>query len=293
VQYINYLFFRFFTRIIGILPFSILYQISDTLSWLLRNVIKYRTDVTRQNLRNAFPNKTKDEIESIFRKSYSNLSDIIIEGIKGFYLSEEEVIKRYQFSHTEKVNSFYDKGKSVVLFASHYGNWEWAPKAVGHSVKHRSLGIVKLVKNEYINAFLQTNRCGKNVFLVDIAKTAKSIITYSDQPTQFVFLSDQGPTNTKKAHWIQFLNQNTPCLHGAERIARRKNWPVFNAKTTRLKRGYYETEFELLSENPSSTEEGEITEMYMRSLEQQIIAKPEDWLWSHKRWKRAHEDPLA
>jgi len=190
------------------LPFPVLYQISDMLSWLLRNVIKYRTDVTKENLKNAFPEKSSEELNIIFKKSYANLADVIVEGIKGFHMKEDEVLKRYQFINIEKVNQYFNEGKHVVLYASHYGNWEWASLAVGHFIKHRSLGIAKLLKNKYINEFVQSNRCGKNVSLVDIANTSKAMVEYADQPTQFVFISDQGPRNTKKAQWIHFLNQN-------------------------------------------------------------------------------------
>jgi KDO2-lipid IV(A) lauroyltransferase len=51
------------------------------------------------------------------------------------------------------------------------------------------------------------------------------------------------------------------------------------------RRGYYEMFGEMLVENPVETREGEITELHTRRLEKDIIAHPESWLWSHRRWK--------
>ena len=289
MQYINYLLFRLLAGFIGILPFPVMYKLSDVLAWFLRKVFRYRTDVTKQNLENSFPDKSETELNSIFKKSYINLADVLLEGIKGFSMSEEEIKRRYVFHDTELVHSYYDQGKHVILYASHYANWEWGPLAVGHFIKHRSLGIVKLLKNKYINDYVQTHRCGKNVFWADVAKAGTAIRSFADQPTQFVFLSDQGPSNTKTAHWIRFLNQDTPCHFGVDRLARRRGYPVFNIITKRVKRGHYKLRYELLTDDPSKTTDGEITELYMRSLERQIIEKPEYWLWSHKRWKRANE----
>ncbi len=289
MHYLNYLLFRLLSGFIAILPFTLMYRLSNVLAWFLSNVIKYRTEVTRQNLQNAFPSKSETEINTIFKKSYLNLADVLLEGIKGFSMSVEEIKKRYVFHDTKLVNRYFDQGKHVILYASHYANWEWGPLAVGHFVKHRSLGIVKLLKNKYINEYVQSHRCGKNVFWADVSKAGSAIKAYSDQPTQFVFLSDQGPSNTKTAHWIHFLNQDTPCHFGVDRLARRKGYPVFNIITERVSRGYYRLQYELLTDDPSNTNDGDITKMYMRSLEMQIIDKPEYWLWSHKRWKRAHE----
>ena len=288
LHYINYLFLRITVWVIGILPWSTFYRLSDLLAWILRVPVGYRKKVITKNITNSFPDYNTSQIDDIVRKSYGNLADVLLEGLRGFTISSHEVNRRYIFKNPALIDRYFKEGKHVIGLASHYGNWEWGTQTIGHQLMHRTLGIVKLVKNPYLNDYLQRTRCAHNVHVADIGRTSAAIQEFEDEPTLFLFISDQGPRNVQKAQWVQFLNQRTPCLYGADRLARKKNWPVINIKTERTKRGFYELELELIEELPELTQDGAITTKYMTSLEKQIIAKPEDWLWSHRRWKRAH-----
>ena len=62
--------------------------------------------------------------------------------------------------------------------------------------------------------------------------------------------------------------------------------PVIFLKAKRVGRGKYNAKFVSITENPSSLEEGEITNRFASLLEEEIIQSPADWLWSHRRWKR-------
>ena len=105
------------------------------------------------------------------------------------------------------------------------------------------------------------------------------------EPSLYVFISDQTPSNLIKADWVDFLNQDTPCLQGLDRHARRMDMPVFYSKVERVKRGFYKIELVPLCLQPQQTEKGEITKLYMEALKQQIQKEAAPWLWSHKRWK--------
>ena len=99
--------------------------------------------------------------------------------------------------------------------------------------------------------------------------------------------ADQGMQkhHTEWAYWVKFLNRETPFLHGLEKYARLYNLPVIYIDIQRVRRGYYEVELLVLTKNPLELKEGVITEMYVRKLESIIISKPENWLWSHRRFK--------
>jgi KDO2-lipid IV(A) lauroyltransferase len=79
-------------------------------------------------------------------------------------------------------------------------------------------------------------------------------------------------------------------MFGTEKYAKEYNYPVIFAGVNKLKRGMYEIWFELLEENPKDTAYTEITEKHTRMLEKEILAKPEHYLWTHKRWKRKRGD---
>jgi KDO2-lipid IV(A) lauroyltransferase len=287
MQLVSYIFFRVMVFLFSIIPFWLLYRLSDGLRFLFLKVIKYRIKVVKDNLEHSFPEKSEDEINSLIEKSYRNLCDILLEGIKGMSMSDAEILKRYKFTNPEVADAYYDKGQNVVGMASHYGNWEWAVQGISLQLKCITVGVVARIKNKYLDRYVQKYRTHENVMVLYPDRANEVIANWDKRPALFVYIADQSPSKSsaKKADWIQFLNQKTACLWGGDRMARRMDYPVLNMAINRVKRGYYEVHFEKITDTPRETSEGEITEAYMRRLEQQILAKPQNWLWSHKRWK--------
>ncbi|MFI5217891.1 MAG: lipid A biosynthesis acyltransferase, partial [Bacteroidia bacterium] len=69
------------------------------------------------------------------------------------------------------------------------------------------------------------------------------------------------------------------------KYARQYNYPVVYGRINKIKRGFYEFEFLPVAESPKQTTQSEITETVTRLLEKDIIAAPQYWLWTHRRWK--------
>jgi len=287
MQLISYIFFRVMVFLFSLMPFSMLYRLSDGLRFLFLNVIKYRYKVVKENLENAFPEKSESEINTLIEKSYRNLCDILLEGIKGMSLSDAEVMKRYKFINPEVADQFYDKGQNIVGMASHYGNWEWAVQAISLQLKCITVGVVARIKNKYLDGYIQKYRTHENVMVLYPDMASPIIAKWDKRPALFVYIADQSPPRNAadKAQWFKFLNQDTACLWGGDRMARKMDYPAINMAINRVKRGYYEVRLDVITDDSRNTTDGEITEKYMQRLEQQIIAKPQDWLWSHKRWK--------
>jgi KDO2-lipid IV(A) lauroyltransferase len=287
MQLVSYIFFRVMVFIFSIIPFWLLYRLSDGLRFLFLNVIKYRIKVVKDNLEHSFPEKSKKEISLLIEKSYRNLCDILLEGIKGMSMSDATILKRYKFVNPEVADEYYNKGQNIVGMASHYGNWEWAVQGISLQLECITVGVVARIKNKYLDRYIQKYRTHENVMVLYPDTANEVIANWDRRPALFVYIADQSPSKSaaKRADWIQFLNQKTACLWGADRMARRMNYPVLNMAINRVKRGYYEIRFEKLTDTPRNTTKGEITAAYMHKLEQQILAKPQDWLWSHKRWK--------
>ncbi len=291
MAFLGYLFFRLLVGIFWLIPFRGIYILSDILYFLVYRVFRYRVGVVSANLKLAFPEKSDLERKQIQDAFYHNLADIMLESIKGMSMSKNQLVKRYNILNPEVYDQFYDSGTPIVGVASHYANWEWGAMSIGYQVKHRVVGYVKPMNNKYIYNYIRVDNARPNVEVCSIYETQESLDRYMDKPTIYMFVTDQTPTNLIKADWIHFLNQDTPCLHGADRIARDRNWPVVHAEINRVKRGYYEVELKLLEKLPNTTSPGDITYQYIKELEAQIKRKPSDWLWSHRRWKRAHEKP--
>tara|TARA_R110002050_G_scaffold300722_2_gene471918 strand:- start:62556 stop:63458 length:903 start_codon:yes stop_codon:yes gene_type:complete len=268
------------------LPWSVLYLISDIMYWLVFRGIGYRKEVVLNNLKNAFPNKTEDEIQEISNNFFRYLADMFMESVKAITMSEKDWQHGFKTVNVSLPDAYYDKGQSIVTVLGHYGNWEYLVTAYSRDTKHTVLGVYKPLSNPAFEKLLAKYRTRFGMVLVPLYDAYDIIQGYMDkgEKVAIMLIGDQTPA-ANRGYWMDFLNQDTPVFRGAEKLAKQYNLPVVFATLDQTGRGQYAMSFETVFENPLETEEGEITETYTKKLEKQIIAKPHLWLWSHKRWK--------
>lgn len=276
----------FFIMVLGLIPFFILYPISDLVYFVLYRVAGYRKNVVRENLTLSFPQHDKKSLRRLERLSYKNLSDVLLEGIKGFTMTRGQIRRRHFVVNPEILDSFKAEGRTVISLPSHYGNWEWGSLSPGLFIKdYKIVAFYKPLTNPYADRFVRKNRSRTGTMLASIYKTYATFDSLKNERSAYIMAADQSPSNAKNVVWVNFLGRETAFLHGPEKYAARYNYPIFFVDIQRIKRGYYQLELSLLSDNPSQLEHGEITRRYARKLEEAILKKPENWLWSHRRWK--------
>ncbi len=287
MDYLVTLLLSFFSRLVGLIPFRMLYFISDGVCFVLYRVLRYRRKVVEDNLLQAFPELSEKEHRELVKKSYKNLADIFVEGIKGFTMSDAQYAKRYRILNTEILEKYRAEKKSAVFMPAHYGNWEWGTKATPPQLGYKNVIIIyKPLSNKPADRFFKKHRSHPGMIMGSIYETLKLFRNYSDDFSAFIMVSDQSPPPVaKKVYWINFLGRETAFIRGAELFARQYEMPVFYSECQRVKRGYYELKLSLITDNAALLPEGEMTKRYANKLEETIRKKPEDWLWSHRRWK--------
>ena len=284
------MFLRFALRCLVVLfrivPFWCLYGLADVVYYIFYYVLRYRKRVVAENISRALPELSAAEQAEVVRKSYRNLADIIVESLKGFAASPETLKERYKVLNPEILNE--TEGSALVLTA-HYGNWEWGCYSFPMWIDKKKVAILyKKIKNETINHFVNHSRSSTGAEMVVIEQTPRTFIRNKNTPTAYVMVSDQSSPDTN-AHWLTFLHQESAFLHGADRYARLTGYPVFYAEIARVKRGFYEITLEKLITDPKNQPDEAITKIYAQRVEQTIRNQPENWLWTHKRWKRKRE----
>ena len=281
---ISRIFYYFFIIPISLLPHRFLYIISDILYLLMFRILSYRKMVVFENLKNSFPKRSNDDLKTIMSKFYHHLCDLIVESLKGFTISENELKKRLIVRNPELANTYAEKGQSIILVGAHYNNWEIVAQTLGIYSKHKCIGIYKPLSNKFLNKKIYESRSKFGMGLVSM-KESKSSFKDDGIPKAVIFGSDQNPSNPKKAYWLKFLNQDTGVLFGAEKYSKDNNWPVIYATINKIKRGFYEVVYSLVTNNPKDEPYGKITEDFTKLIENDIVNNPQYWLWSHKRWK--------
>jgi KDO2-lipid IV(A) lauroyltransferase len=286
MQYLLYLFFYPFLWCISILPFRILYLFSDFVYILVYRIIGYRKKTVRENLAMALPHLTKEERIGIEKKFYHHLCDLFLEMIKTMSISKAEISKRYVFTNIEVYKEIEKKEKSIALMCAHYASYEWAVSLNYHS-SFKSFGIYKQIKNPYFDKLVHSIRSRFKAHLITTKETIPTIINNSNNNILSVygFASDQSPKENSAYHWTKFMGIEVPVHTGAEMLAKRYNMNAVFLKTKKVKRGYYEATIELLSDNVREIPNYDLTDQFLKLVEQQIYEAPEYYLWTHKRWK--------
>ena len=280
----------FFLKIISLLPFWLLYLISDLLYFFLYYIFKYRRKVVQTNLANAFPEKSQDERKVIEKRFYSFLADLMMESIKSISISPDELKKRYKFVNLEVITKYLQDGRSVIAVSGHYGNWEWGPLAIPLELKKDVLVVYKSLSNKNFDNKINSIRSRFGAIMVSMKMTLRKIAEYKNIPHVLVLVGDQTPTREESQYFTTFLNQPTAVFLGIEKIALKANDAIIYFSINRIKRGHYKSIVKPLVEYPRDTKEYEITNAHTLELENLIREKPELWLWSHRRWKFKPED---
>ncbi|MBR5655122.1 MAG: lysophospholipid acyltransferase family protein [Prevotella sp.] len=279
--------------VLSLLPLRVLYVLSDLLYWLVSRVVRYRHRVIWNNLQTSFPEKTPQELRQIQRGFYHYFCDYLVETIKLMTISERQLRRRMTFTGTDELNEVLNSGQSCAVFLGHVGNWEWItslPFWVSSDVQCAQ--IYHPLENPSADRLFLKVRERLGAKCIAMNDTLREVVRYRREGRTICvgYISDQKPHWVNIHHWVDFLNHDTPVLTGTERIARSTGHAVFYADVTRLSRGHYNCEMRLITRDPKSMGEWELTDIYFRELEATICRNPAIWLWSHNRWKRTREE---
>jgi KDO2-lipid IV(A) lauroyltransferase len=286
MQFILYILLYPILWLISILPFRLLYAFSDFIYLIVYYVIRYRKKTVRENLALALPDLSDKERLVIEKKSFHYLCDMFLEMIKTMTISKKELNKRYIFTNMETCLELEKKGKSIALMCAHYASYEWAV-SMNHHINFIGYGIYKKIANKYFDKLVRDIRSKFKAVLITTKETKSTIENNAKNNILGIygFASDQTPRRSDNLYWYTFMGIETPIHFGAEMLAKRYNMNVIFLKGKRIKRGYYEASFEILSEDVKSIPNYKISEEFIRRVEQQIYEAPEFYLWTHKRWK--------
>ena len=274
------------------LPMRILYMKSDFFYFLIYYVFRYRKQVVLDNLKLAFPEKPEVELLQIRKKFFKHLMDLLVESVKAFSISEKEILKRYTYSNPELVNKYAAEGRSIALMGAHQSNWEWSislPKVLNIDM----YGAYTKLNNTYYEKVVRDSREKFGVIGYKTSEMVRGMQKRfsAKQQGAYILLSDQSPQLHKTYYWREFFDIKVPIHTGAEMLSKRFDLVVINYVTRRIKRGYYKTEFQLITDTPKEFKDYQITDLYTELTEKNIREQPEFYLWSHKRFKHRDKVP--
>lgn len=288
MHWLGYIAFRFAVLLCAIMPFAVLYKLSNGMAWIINHVFKYRKRVVYNNISQAFPELSARELRQIIAQTYINFTDIFLESLKGFSMSPAAISKRYHFNNTQLLEEYFKTGQSLIGVAGHLANWEWAARCIDRSLSHQVVGIVKPINNPLIQKYVKQNRGGEKVITEFVKSTRTAFEKHKEKTSIYILIADQSPVNMKTAVWVDFMGRKTPFLHGPATFAKKYNYPIVYMPIKRLARGKYAVDLSIMTSDPIAHSLADITQQFASQMESAIRSHPEQWLWTHRRWKRAH-----
>ncbi len=277
---------------LALLPMRVLYVLSDFLYLVVYHVARYRRKLVRENLAACFPDRNETDRRDIEKKFYRNFTDYIVETVKLLHISDAEIKRRMQFENIELIDRLTAEGRSVVIYFSHCGNWEWATSMTLH-VRHDAdshveyCQVYRPLRSEITDRLMLRlrSRFGslsfpKSSVLRDLIKLRRNGVT-----SVTGFMSDQKPSHGDPTVVTTLLNRPTAMISGTETLARKLDMAVIYWDMEKPGRGRYRLTCRLICENPAEMPGHSITLSYAAMLQETIERNPSIWLWTHNRWK--------
>ena len=274
-----------FLYVLSLIPWPIMYGISDLVYGLIYYIIRYRKEVVFRNLSIAFPEKTEQERIQIAKEFYHNFTDTFIETIKLLSISTKNFEKRFTCSDIHVLNDLYATGQSVELVSGHYFNWEFGNLGLARLSKYPFLGVYMPLSNPAFNKIVYDLRSRYGTILLPATQFRAAFLKYSKETYMLGLVADQSPGGPDHVYWTEFFGKMTPFVKGPEKGAKVNNTAVIYAYYYKVKRGHYKVDLKLLTTDPSSFAEGQLTKTMIREIEASIRQNPANYLWSHRRWK--------
>jgi Lauroyl/myristoyl acyltransferase len=163
--------------LLAIMPFGLLYKVSDILYLLVYKIAGYRKRVVKQNLRNSFPEKSNDELKAIEHKFYHYICDYMLESMKMLLLPKTELLRRMKFTNTELYLEMIEKHGGIVVMMPHYANFEWTV-VMGSFMKEGDIPmqVYKPIKNKHIDELFKYIRSRFGGYNVPKHDTIREVI---------------------------------------------------------------------------------------------------------------------
>ena len=271
----------------------ILFVISDGFYLLNYYIIGYRKKVVLENLKLAFPEKEEKELKKIRKKFFKHLTDFFIESIKTFSISEKQILKRMKYTNLEVLEEVVKSGKNIALVGPHQANWEWL---IGLPIQLDGIkchAAYTKIANTHFEKIVKESRSRFGGVMYRTTDTIKNIYRNHQSKTQSLYclLSDQSPQVQKTHYWREFMGVKVPIHTGAEMLSKKYDMAYVVWTSKKVKRGYYEIEFDLITDEPNKFEDFKLTDRFLDITEKNIRENPHVYLWSHKRFKHRDKVP--
>jgi KDO2-lipid IV(A) lauroyltransferase len=179
-----------------------------------------------------------------------------------------------------------DRGRGIVIAASHTGNWDLAASAIARDVD--LLVVTKRLSAPSLDRFWQSTRADAGVRLTEAPGAMARGREFLRRGGAVAMMIDQVPQSFRHAVTVDFLGRPALVDRAAAALAAASGAPLVVAACLRSSGGSHVLYvLEVLVPPPRATRQWivEATVSATRALDEFVRRHPSQWLWLHRRWK--------
>ena len=272
--------------VLGHIPRIIMLPLAGSLGALAYRLAKKRAGVARENIRNAYPEKSPGEVDRIAAKGFENIAVVIFDFFRIPWLDDRSLERLVEFEGVENFDRAIKKGKGVILLTAHFGNWEMMAAAVGrflHPVDIVARELDSPVVDELVN-WVRTR--GGNGIISKERAMRKLLKSLSGNGVVGILL-DQN-VQLADSVFVDFFGTLAATNKGPARLAAATGAavvPIFNVRKGGRYRITVGEEIEMADTGDKEKDTEANTEQCTKAIEEAVRANPDQWFWVHRRWK--------
>lgn len=212
----------------------------------------------------------------------------MVETLKIFTISEKNLNEIVEYQNLALFEKGFQEKKNIIILSGHNFNWEFAIMMGQKVPQNNFYPVYRKLQSAFWNKKIIDSRARFGSKLIEAKEVMRQIKEQAnDGDSIYAFLSDQTPHASRVQFGLEFLHQKTPAFTGYNRIPEKENMIFCYAEILKLKRGKYHIHFIEMHPEKEAFEGEELVVKFHKILEKTIRKHPENWLWTHKKWKYA------
>ncbi|MBP8976044.1 MAG: lysophospholipid acyltransferase family protein [Bacteroidetes bacterium] len=284
-EYVGFLLLSFLTCLI---PLKKLYRVGFFLGDIGYKIIPSRRRVALQNLINAYPDADRTSLEAIARGSFRNIAATFLEILAYPRMSNETILERVKVENPEVLNAIINEGKGCLVLTAHYGSWEMAMQVIGILYGDRmKMAIEKPLSNPLVNDLIHRYRCAYGGQVLPMQSSVRESLKTLKEGGLVCLAADQSAA--KESIAVEFFGRKVPTFTGPAILCLRTGAAMLVGLAVRQPDGNYSMRLHRVETSDihgvNDANVLELTKRHVALTEQLIRQAPDQWMWTHKRWK--------
>uniref|UniRef100_A0A6S6LUY1 Lipid A biosynthesis acyltransferase n=1 Tax=Citrifermentans bremense TaxID=60035 RepID=A0A6S6LUY1_9BACT len=232
-------------------------------------------------------NPEHPSVEELARKNFKNLGRHLVEISRLYHGQEKGVLDSIELRGRENLDRARAKGKGVVCFSGHCGNWEVMALALG-SIFGDGVVVARRQKNPFLEKMITRMRMRYHSRVLDKQGALRGILKALKKGELVGILADQAVL-PEEGVLIEVMGRPAWASKAPAIIARASGAavvPVFIHREEGRQVITFHPEYSFSGDESEAGITKDIQAL-SRYVEDFVVAHPTQWYWVHRRWKRA------